>query len=87
MSGLDRPEGTYSSVSSLTDGRPGALEQKGLAQVQTVWSQVSLDDQISFLISTPLTLAQHPLLLIPGSSCSSQGQPAALQLHEEGLLL
>lgn len=40
MSGLDRPQGTYSSAS--IDGRePGALEQKGLAQVQSVWSQVS----------------------------------------------
>ena len=32
-------------------------------------------------------LAQHLLLLIPGYNCSSQEQPAALQLHEEGLLL
>ena len=90
MSGLDRPPGTCSSA-CIDRQEPGALEQKGLSQVQSVWSQISLPVNEFLSLFQPLphpaqptTPPPHPY---PGYNCSSQEQPAARQFQEERLLL
>lgn len=90
MSRLERPKGTSSSASSLTDGKPRALEQKGLDDVQAVSAPgLPPDDEISFPISSLPTLSTaHPSS--PGwlqlCNCTSSNNPMALPFHEVGLL-
>ena len=58
-SGLDRPPGTGSSA-SVDRQEPGALEKKGLAQVQSVWSQVSLPENEFLSLFQPLPHPAQP---------------------------
>ena len=59
MSGLDRPPGKCSSA-CIDRQEPGALEQKGLSQVQSVWSQISLPVNEFLSLFQPLPHPAQP---------------------------
>lgn len=75
---LERPEGTASSASSVTDGRLRALEQKGLAHVQRVlvpgFLRIKCLPCPHLACPPPLAILGYPAILFPGTHplpCSS----------------
>lgn len=68
---------------------PGALEQKGLSQVQSVWSQVHSRMNTFLSLFQPFHIQHSPRHLphpYPRYNCSSQEQPTAWQLKKRLLL-